>query len=886
MSELQFSILVPVYNVAPYLRECLDSVLGQSYPNFELLLVDDGSTDESGAICDEYAARYPENILVIHKENGGVSSARNAGLEFIQGRYVNFMDADDKLTANTLSLVYVFFEAHREETDVVSIPIIFFEGKTGEHILNYKYNQGARVIDLESEWECIQLSSSSAFIKQEAMAGLAFDTRVKYTEDAKLIQRVLYQKRTLGVISNAHYFYRRRNQGGSAIQSSANDPNWYNPRLKYVFDDTFEFYRNNMGCIPKFIQFAVMYDFQWYLLAPTTPHGVLSTDEETEFLRGLRALLQNIDDEIIFAQHHIKIEHKLYALSLKHGSVPELRSAADDIALCFDSKPAYFISKRSPVIEFLSFDNGFCTVEGFISLFPLPGAEWTIVSKLGCTQLSVETEIESRSIFSLGSEILQFHRFRIRLSLASLRGEQQLRLGVTTNGNTVWFSAYRYGPFSGLTEKYRHAYYLRDGWCVRSNHGVVFSRAKPGERFVREAKYLFNLMFSRQNPARRAVLNRLVYRILHLFKRRPLWLISDRETHAGDNGEALFRYLIANHPEIDARFALLKDSPDYPSLAHTGKVVPADSLKRKILYLVSDYVISSHAEWLDYRPFAPEDAPYRDIMADKRFVFLQHGVIKDDLSHWLRKSSKNIAGFVTSAYPEYESIVHGNYGYTEREVWLTGLPRFDRLISHEDSRQITIMPTWRKYLMGPPDEKTLMRELVPDFTSSRFFTFYNALLNDDRLLRAADEYGYTLAFFPHPNLQPHISIFHKNDSVLFLGADTAYRDVYASSALVVTDYSSAVFDFAYMRRPVIYAHFDREEFFGGGHVYTEGYFDYERDGFGEVEHDLDGTVERIIEYMANGCQMKDEYRARADRFFAFNDRNNCQRVYDKLMENR
>ena len=89
-----------------------------------------------------------------------------------------------------------------------------------------------------------------------------------------------------------------------------------------------------------------------------------------------------------------------------------------------------------------------------------------------------------------------------------------------------------------------------------------------------------------------------------------------------------------------------------------------------------------------------------------------------------------------------------------------------------------------------------------------------------------------------------------------------------------------------MRRPVIYAHFDREEFFGGGHVYTEGYFDYERDGFGEVEHDLDGTVERIIEYMANGCQMKDEYRARADRFFAFNDRNNCQRVYDKLMENR
>ena len=151
-------------------------------------------------------------------------------------------------------------------------------------------------------------------------------------------------------------------------------------------------------------------------------------------------------------------------------------------------------------------------------------------------------------------------------------------------------------------------------------------------------------------------------------------------------------------------------------------------------------------------------------------------------------------------------------------------------------------------------------------------------------MRAAEQHDYSLAFFPHPNLHPHLSVFKKNDAVTFCGIETAYRDIYSKSALIITDYSSAVFDFAYMRRPVIYTQFDREEFFGGEHTYTEGYFNYERDGFGEVEYDLEHTIDRIIEYMENGCQMKDEYRDRADRFFAFNDRNNCQRVYEKLME--
>ena len=144
--KYKFSIVMAVYNVEPFLQEAVDSVLQQNIgfkENVQLILVDDGSKDRSGEICDTYKKEYPDNIVVIHKENGGVSSARNEGLKYIKGKYVNFLDSDDKLSENTLEEVYLFFEQHYIETDVVAIPMYFFDGQTGEHILNYKFKKGS-----------------------------------------------------------------------------------------------------------------------------------------------------------------------------------------------------------------------------------------------------------------------------------------------------------------------------------------------------------------------------------------------------------------------------------------------------------------------------------------------------------------------------------------------------------------------------------------------------------------------------------------------------------------------------------------------------------------------------------------------------------------------
>ena len=109
---MKLAVIVPVYRVEPYLRQCIESILGQSYRNLRVILVDDGSPDASGAICEEYAQR-DERVIVLHKENGGQSSARNLGLKHIDGcDYVTFLDSEDWHEGNTYERCIRHLEEH------------------------------------------------------------------------------------------------------------------------------------------------------------------------------------------------------------------------------------------------------------------------------------------------------------------------------------------------------------------------------------------------------------------------------------------------------------------------------------------------------------------------------------------------------------------------------------------------------------------------------------------------------------------------------------------------------------------------------------------------------------------------------------------------------
>ena len=126
--EYKISVIIPVYNVEDYIRQSIDSVLNQTYKNLEIILVDDGSKDNSGKICDEYK-NVDERIKVIHKINSGVSSARNVGIDIATGKYIMFLDSDDFLEKNACELLYKAIEKVNTEYVMGNYIYTTFEGE-------------------------------------------------------------------------------------------------------------------------------------------------------------------------------------------------------------------------------------------------------------------------------------------------------------------------------------------------------------------------------------------------------------------------------------------------------------------------------------------------------------------------------------------------------------------------------------------------------------------------------------------------------------------------------------------------------------------------------------------------------------------------------------
>ena len=146
MNKPLISVIVPVYNVEAYLPKCVDSILAQTYVNLEIILVEDGTKDSSGRICDEYAKKDPR-IRVIHKENGGLSSARNAGMDIAKGDYFGFVDSDDWIEPDMYEKMLGLAEKY--DADLVCASRYDVDGATGERTLGLHHKQEECISSME-----------------------------------------------------------------------------------------------------------------------------------------------------------------------------------------------------------------------------------------------------------------------------------------------------------------------------------------------------------------------------------------------------------------------------------------------------------------------------------------------------------------------------------------------------------------------------------------------------------------------------------------------------------------------------------------------------------------------------------------------------------------
>lgn len=375
--EFKFSFVMPVYNVGSYLAATIESILDQSMEfeqNVQLILVNDGSTDNSEAICRYYKDKYPHNIIYVHQSNRGVSAARNAGLERVRGKYVSFLDPDDLLSPNTLQDVYDFFESNYSEIDFVSIKLEFFEARAGEHRLNYKYDT-TRVIDIDHEYNMPQLSAASAFFKADLFSSgkYEFDTEVSVSEDVKLLTEILFNKMKYGVVSGPTYYYRRRAAGGSAIDASRHSKDWYITVPSKVYGYIFDYSVERIGSIHPYIQFLVMYDIAGRF--KQSHQDVLSQEELQTYKTSLYSLISKIDDHIIMEQHKFRNEYKFFLLSIKHNQSVIKNATQIGKKFYYNDLKLYNYKKKSLKIYIYSATElrNEVVLEGYFTGFLFPG---------------------------------------------------------------------------------------------------------------------------------------------------------------------------------------------------------------------------------------------------------------------------------------------------------------------------------------------------------------------------------------------------------------------------------------------------------------------------------------------------------------------------------
>ena len=154
------------------------------------------------------------------------------------------------------------------------------------------------------------------------------------------------------------------------------------------------------------------------------------------------------------------------------------------------------------------------------------------------------------------------------------------------------------------------------------------------------------------------------------------------------------------------------------------------------------------------------------------------------------------------------------------------------------------------------------------------------MVNNEKLISKAKEKNYEIIFKPHPKVYDYIDLFDENDYVKIDYDKVKYQTLFNHSSLMITDYSSVAFDFAYLYKPVIYYQYGSDYHFD----LNESYFNYETMGFGEIAKTEEELVDLIIDYIENECKIKYIYRNRITDFFQYHDKNNCKRTHDQIKE--
>ncbi|KMP27458.1 hypothetical protein TU50_17680 [Bacillus wiedmannii] len=908
------SVIVPIYNAEKYLEECLDSLVKQSLKEIEVLLINDGSTDKSREIAEEYVEKYGGKFRLINKENGGVASARNRGLELATGEYIAFLDPDDYVLPNTYRVMYLKSRNTKSDTFIGNIKCFNEERTWGlpymaklfeEDLPEVRHIKNNPELNL-SPSVCNKLFKRNLILKYK----LKFDEEINVGEDFLFTQQCLYLSNRTCVLNINSLNYRVIQSESSLTKRS--DVIYFKHLYKNI-QKLKEFYVSHN--LEKYSITAEKRQWKFFIDSIIVRQKTLDYQELEEVFeigfRFYKMLLNDFTmDELLGEFNHYELlghqflkgyeKKKMFQLLEIIKNPKKFRRSnvitvqAEVYSFLYEYFPEYsdylrvknvnFKKLKSVLkLEVFKMRNGILTIGGYIFYYNY-ASEKNDKKRLVFRNLETKSEISVDLDNELRTDITNLNGSGVQnydycgfkqkdIDLRNLdleNGHWEIRIIVEKNQDKKLSLEHRIQNKTINNKNYAKRNFINekqiDTLLNRTYLTIKVSKVSGLRHFKNQLIiYKLNLKQEMKLLRKRMYKSLLIiwlYRLISFyFKKQDIWFIGERSDTAQDNSYHLFKYIREKHPDIKCYYVIDRKSPDFDKIKDYGNIVYFNSIRHTFLLLVASKIINSYSDkvFMHTEEYKQIIGIYPEWREYGKNIFLQHGVIGvSRVNHVLHKNKTNYDLFIVSSKGEKRHIVK-EYGYPESEVKLTGLARWDNLGKISEKKEILIMPTWRAWIKN---EESLLK--------SDYFQRLNSLIHNEELIKLIEENDLIINFYLHyeaqrllENLGVQFESTSKNIKVIKKDS-ISVQQLLKSSSLLITDYSTVSFDFAYMYKPVIFYQFDYELFFS--QHYREGIINHQTDLFGKVIKDEDLLVSKIQYYVDNKMKMETKYKEKTKRF--------------------
>lgn len=851
----KISMIVPVYNVAEYLEKCLDSLLAQTIPQeeMEVLLINDGSTDNSFEICQNYAEKHPI-FKLFTKDNEGLSSTRNFGITRAEGKYLMFLDSDDTLSPETVKEVTDFFDRHYEEVDLVTYldqPYRF--GEKAKVHYRYQYMPVSGIYDLE---QLPYISQTRVNICVKNMEDNAlFDTTPGFRlEDQEYCSKVLKDKLKIGFCDKGEYQYNRSNEG--SIVS-----NYF--YAYYIFESSMAYFERLFAqfseAVPRYYQAMYINDLIWKHNEDKLYPYHYSDEKFRQAMGRIKALLERVDAEIIYRHPQLDNFNRHYWLKMKPNVYPMVQADETGVSIYVEGRRVYNRENFELIMHKVRVRGNRLVMRAFVKspvYTYLPEQAQVYAAENGNLEdmqlLAVQESVHS--YYKSSAKTCRFYTFTYSCDTDTVHN---FRFYVKLDGQ--WYDTVYWCMPVAVFNKKVHSYVRGDIHLTLSGNMIELEKVsgKEIEELEQQQTELFSgckdVYFQRKFS--------LEYRKTH-----RIWLYYDLYTVEKDNGYYQFIHDFEHKDGIERYYVYNRELETIANLFTEEQkkyLVPFGSMLHKHLYLSAEKVLTAFYGFSTISPFGNEDeeANYLDIIKFET-IYLQHGVLHANLrlkNHAERCRADKI---VVSSEFEKQNYMK-NYGYEEDELICTGMARYDHINRQKQpANRILFAPSWREYLTVV-ESGASWEVQESKVTGSEYYRKFMEFLTDERLYRILSKYNLHLDFKLHPIIKDAGKLFGVENDRIHLAPETVTLEDYR---LFITDFSSFVFDFVYLNRPVIYFVPDMEQFKSGMNHYRELELPFE-EAFGPLVLEAEEAVDEVTKIVSNRFRQKKLYAERMSAFF-------------------